>query len=1026
MLIPTQPKWLPVLTVLTLLFNLLPGYPVKIARADTTPSLAITEIMYDLPGTDTDREWVEITNLSPATIDLTGYKFNDGSNHNLNPPPQNGGQGSMLIAPNECVIFASDAATFLTLYPGYHNNVIDTVMSLPNTTKTLSLFDTKGTRVDSITYQSSQGANGNGFTLERVFNNGQPTDKLTESALWYGTPGAPSHPYETPQISASNLSPATLWLDQLPQIIALSVKVISPNDSPFFVAGNGLKSVSADLTALQLTPTTLHDDGIAPDTKAGDGIYSTTITLTKTLPTGSFPILIAATDLHGVTMTQTSFLHLNSHADLIANWNQTAATASTATLSWTIPQPNLLSKLQLKWQPQLATTWNVVDLSPSQTTWEVVDLSPLQNYTAELVSYDDANQPFVSVPQIFRTAGTSAMPNQILITEVMADPAQSGTDTSYEWFELYNPTAQPQTLAGWSITDNSESDTLPTLTLEPDTYWVIAATTQALPDITQRITFLPDQSIGNGLGNTGDQLALKDFNGSIIDALSWGTDITYSNPAIKTPSAGNSLQRNTHDPATLFQFTSASPTPLTPYVAPISSVVPAPQPIPVPVSLPISQPVSTPLTSPISIPGPNHAEPVVYSSSILLNEILPSPGSQTDWNHDGRANEDDEWIELFNAGNSLVDLGGWQLDDVQNGGSAPFTIPAGTTIAAQNFLVFWHSSPTQPSTKLILNNTGDTVNLIAPDGIVKDQITYPPLASDLAYARNPTINAWTTTTSPTPGQTNLITAAVSTSSLKTTAFMPTGQVLGATINAIPQLAIAAAKTQPLNSQVQVQGIVTSLPNQLATHRLYLQDSTAGIAVESSDFPALSLGQPLTVIGNLSLKYGEWVIKATAMTIGEGQTPWMPQSIVSTDIGPATQGALVKLVGHIVQSSGNTFWISDASGQTKIILQASTGITKPRLHQGMSVAVTGIVSRYFTSATLGNGYRLLPRQQTDVSFSLPPTGPDVSLTLILIVAILILFFLMQLVFSFFRPLHAFPLPRRHHRHCQAICHPTPGR
>ena len=43
--------------------------------------IKITEIMYDLEGTDTDREWIEVHNETGTEIDLTGWKFYDGSNH---------------------------------------------------------------------------------------------------------------------------------------------------------------------------------------------------------------------------------------------------------------------------------------------------------------------------------------------------------------------------------------------------------------------------------------------------------------------------------------------------------------------------------------------------------------------------------------------------------------------------------------------------------------------------------------------------------------------------------------------------------------------------------------------------------------------------------------------------------------------------------------------------------------------------------------------------------------------------------
>ena len=66
-------------------------------------SISITEIMYDLDGSDTDREWVEIFN-DGNPVDLTGWKFNDGSNHILNVPPKNGVEGSITIPSNVYIV----------------------------------------------------------------------------------------------------------------------------------------------------------------------------------------------------------------------------------------------------------------------------------------------------------------------------------------------------------------------------------------------------------------------------------------------------------------------------------------------------------------------------------------------------------------------------------------------------------------------------------------------------------------------------------------------------------------------------------------------------------------------------------------------------------------------------------------------------------------------------------------------------------------------------------------------------------
>ena len=133
-------------------------------------SISITEIMYDLDGSDTDREWVEIFN-DGNPVDLTGWKFNDGSNHILNVPPKNGGVGSMTIPSNGYIVLTEDANVFLNEHTGYSGAVVDTVMSLGNTEGILYLVDPDGGTVGSVTYSKTMGANDDGNSLQKVGNN---------------------------------------------------------------------------------------------------------------------------------------------------------------------------------------------------------------------------------------------------------------------------------------------------------------------------------------------------------------------------------------------------------------------------------------------------------------------------------------------------------------------------------------------------------------------------------------------------------------------------------------------------------------------------------------------------------------------------------------------------------------------------------------------------------------------------------------------------------------------------------------
>ena len=131
-------------------------------------SVYISEIMYDVEGSDDKKEWVEIYNDTVGEINLKDWRFYDGSNHILNEPPANGGRGSLVLPAYSYAILSSDATTTVANYPAYSGAVIDTVMSLGNTSETLKIIDASGAILDTVSYNSSMGANGDGNSLQKI------------------------------------------------------------------------------------------------------------------------------------------------------------------------------------------------------------------------------------------------------------------------------------------------------------------------------------------------------------------------------------------------------------------------------------------------------------------------------------------------------------------------------------------------------------------------------------------------------------------------------------------------------------------------------------------------------------------------------------------------------------------------------------------------------------------------------------------------------------------------------------------
>jgi hypothetical protein len=125
--------------------------------------VVITEIMYDLDGTDTSREWVEIQNTGSAPVDLSSWKFFEANtNHSLVP------DGSGSIAPGSYAIIADNPGNFRADQPNFTGLVFDSSFSLNNDPgELLALKNDTGTVIDQVTYTADPSGAYAGKSLQK-------------------------------------------------------------------------------------------------------------------------------------------------------------------------------------------------------------------------------------------------------------------------------------------------------------------------------------------------------------------------------------------------------------------------------------------------------------------------------------------------------------------------------------------------------------------------------------------------------------------------------------------------------------------------------------------------------------------------------------------------------------------------------------------------------------------------------------------------------------------------------------------
>ncbi len=127
-------------------------------------------------------------------------------------------------------------------------------------------------------------------------------------------------------------------------------------------------------------------------------------------------------------------------------------------------------------------------------------------------------------------------------------------------------------------------------------------------------------------------------------------------------------------------------------------------------------------------------------AALFINEFMASNSSASDINDP--AGDYDDWIEIYNAGEVDINIGGTYLTDTlaePNKWQVPTGYPQETTIAAGGFLVIWADEepgegPLHAEFKL--SRGGEEIGLIDTDGVtVIDSVTFGEQTTNISYGR---------------------------------------------------------------------------------------------------------------------------------------------------------------------------------------------------------------------------------------------------------------------------------------------------
>ncbi len=933
-------------------------------------TVIINEIMYDYPGSDDRREWIEIYNSGTENIDLTDWRlFEAETDHKLILK-----QGTIIILPREYAIIANNAETFLNDHQIYKGILFNGSFSLSNSGEYLALKNSSQEVVNGITYQSSWGAKGNGKTLERQ----KDSPGWQESFVDGGTPGIENsqEPSSLPSKSPPVYSPGQIVINEFVSIpddeeeewIELFNKTNSLINLNGWIIEEGSKSV-----------TNLDGEIIA----------------------------------HGFAVINKPKGYLNNKGDILILKDPSGKIIDQITYGdWN--DGNLRDNAPRALDSNsLARAKDGLDSDNDFNDFRIT--TSITKGSSNIIASPEGSGNFGGLANGEGSLTTDkpgfSDSGRIIINEILPNPKDS--DQKEEFIELKNLGLENVNLGGWKLSD--ESSRIYTITSKDFTAVTILA---------GGFFILPREKTKIALNNTeGDAVKLFQPNGGLVDSIKYTGSAKENQSYARCPSPG--ARAPGLPTGSVGLPTGSAELPDCNSNQWVWTTTPTPgreNKITLPNNPPeavINVKEKAGLGEKIIFDASDSSDPdgdslsyswdfgdsgkatqirtahvyqkagsykvklsiedsgglkdeagktIVISSSEDSGELSVANGSLS-LNREVRINEflpnpqgpdPEEWIEIYNQAKEAIDLSNWELDDIADGGSRQYRISEKTIIQGGQYLIF-----KKEKTKITLNNTYDTVRLIDALGNIISEINYDEPLEGASYARDRN-GQWKWTFTLTSGRENIITLPPGL--LKKD---PPGQgkFIETTLDKIHQF--------DLGDQIRVKGIVSVEPGILGSQIFYLTGSN-GIQVYQSkkDFPKLKLGDQLEVEGILSEAGGEKRIKlasAKAIKILAHQDPPKPLETEISLLKEEQVGSLIALQGNVTEKKSNYFWLDDKSEEIKVYLKASVGLEKINFKINDQVKVTGILR--FSKGD----FRLLPRYKSDLELIQDSSKEPASLT-----------------------------------------------
>ena len=635
--------------------------------------IVVNEVMFN-PSGSPENEWFELYNVSDSDVDLSGWLWSDSS-YSGSPTPIT--EDEHIISAGGYVIVSKEA---WGTPPSCDVIIPSTWRSLNNSGyDEVIVFSPDTEIVEKVIYVESEHGCGEDISLERI----DPFGSSTDQSNW----GCCDDPSGNTACGENSIHSEPVPIDLA--ITSLTIDPENPEPDELF-------SILVDV----------RNNGT--ETATGFNLYVKYVSGSDTTDVGSEPLEDISS---GASVGKEFSLSLSAGTyTIIAEVDDTVGSNNTQTYSLTIVEPG-------------------------------------------------------AVPQI-------------RISEIMFKPAES----SKEWIELFNAGTTDVDIANWTIADPAYSGTITseTMIISPGDYIIITEFDTTFSCTTILCDGWPY------LNNDGDSIFLRDGSGMLVDQCvyevsgTWDSDVSYERYNIMLSGADPSNWLGCEDEAGSTPCAPNSVAPLD-YDVAISSITTDPQnPLPeqdftlnvwvknvglfdVPpknVSLYLDMDENEIYSSADSLIGSGTTSELAAGESTSVDFVLNFPAGLVklvavvddtagdnneyyrtvvvaDSTAQGRIIiteimfkpevSSEEWIELYNDGDGIVDIANWTIADP----SGEYTITTSSTPIAPGDYLIIAEFDTNFSCNTIycsdwpwLNNSGDSLWLRDGDGNVVDQAAY--------------------------------------------------------------------------------------------------------------------------------------------------------------------------------------------------------------------------------------------------------------------------------------------------------------